>query len=66
MKYEDKNGAVLYGYSQIDLKENTKWLKYLVVTVGGVGSMFVAYMIWITMYVIRHNVLNNIVRECLK
>jgi|TARA_R100000501_G_C2630878_1_gene126558 hypothetical protein len=46
--YKDKEGKVLFGFSSTDLKENTKWMRYLLVVYGGVIIFLVAYVVWLT------------------
>lgn len=67
LTYEDEEGNKLYGFSQQSLDENTKWTKFLVWAVGFMGIwlfMFFLYIIWLTVYIIKNNVINNIVGAC--
>lgn len=45
MQYQQKNGTKLYGFSQISLDRNTRWLKTLVIVLF-LFLVLLAYVIW--------------------
>jgi len=58
LKYKDEKGDILYGYSQLDLKQNTYWVKALVY----IFAVWTIIALWAIYYIIKHNVLGNILR----
>ena len=55
--FKQKDGTVLFGYSQTSLDKNTRTLRIVAAILGTI----LLYILWLTYYVIRHNVVNNIV-----
>jgi len=64
MEWKEQNGQVLYGYSLENLQANTKWTRRLVYAVSIIGTFIIIYIIWLTLYVMKHNILTNIVKRC--
>ena len=60
LRIKTKDG-VAEPLSLSDIQINNRWLKLLAVTM----LLFFVYVIWLTIYVIRNNILNNIVANCL-
>ena len=61
LKYKDEKGDILYGYSQLDLKQNTYWVKALVY----IFTVWTIIAIWLIYYVMAHDVLNNYIFNCI-
>lgn len=61
MEYKDEDGKILYGYSQTDLEKNTKAVNKL----SYLGWAFFLYIMGMTAYIMKNNVVNNIVASCL-
>ena len=68
LQYKDSEGNIGEGQKQTDLERNNKILEKLVT----VGRLFVIIfgcliftIIWLITYVIKNNVLNNIVASCI-
>ena len=67
LTYTDNEGNKLYGFSQISMDKQTEainkqtfWIK-----IGSIVGVFVvAYVLWLTWYVISKGVVNNIVARC--
>ena len=60
LTHVDKEGNELFGYSQTSLDKNTFWTRIVVLILG----LILIYGIWLTGYVIKNNVVNNIVAAC--
>ena len=65
LSYVDNDGNKLYGYSQKSLDNNTLWIRVMVFIFGLLGLMFFGYLLWITHYIIKHNVINNFIANCI-
>ena len=67
MEYKDDNGKVLYGYSQIDLNNNTKAIEHQskIIRWGVIlGWAFFVVFIFILYQIMRYHILTNIVTRC--
>ena len=67
LTYTDEAGNKLYGFSQADMERynkrleiQAKWLKALV----ALGYLGFVYLLIMTAYIIKNNVINNIVARC--
>ena len=47
-----------------DLQQNNRLMARWIMVVGIGGALGLSYLLWITYYIIKHNVLNNIVSRC--
>ena len=50
-----------------DIQQNTFWVKVLVYVVAILtllGWSFFIYLLWVTMYIIENDVINNVVAKC--
>jgi len=58
MKYKDKEGKILYGYSQQNLENNTFWLKLLV----SVLFCFLLLLLYVLYQFMHYDIWTNTVR----
>jgi len=78
MEFKQEDGTKLYGFSQINLEDNNRLLqanteaileknkveKKRTIIIGIIGIGGLAYILWLTYYVMKWNVINNIVHGC--
>ena len=67
MEYKDNDGKVLYGYSQIDLENNTKAIEKqskIILSLAVLGWSFFLLFCFILYKVMRYHILTNIVNRC--
>ena len=68
LTYTDENNNKLYGYSQQNLDKNTFWIKIMVISLSFIGTIFLLffiYILWLTNYIIKNNVINNFIANCI-
>lgn len=63
MKIETKDG-IGEGLPLTDIQMNNKLLKRLLLIILILGSLSLLYIFWLTYYIIKNNVLNNVVAMC--
>jgi hypothetical protein len=65
LEYKDEEGRILKGFSQVDLDLLHKAVVRLTTVMGTIGALGIAYIVWLTYYVITNGVVNNIVGACI-
>ncbi|MBI2139279.1 hypothetical protein HYU14_00015 [Candidatus Woesearchaeota archaeon] len=72
LTYKDDKGNKLYGFSQVDLERNTRatithtrMLEKAVRWGIAMALLGFGYLLFMTIYIIRNNVLGNIIERCL-
>ena len=68
LTYTDEDNNKLYGFSQQSLDKNTFWIKIMVISLSFIGTIFLLffiYILWLTNYIIKNNVINNFIANCI-
>ena len=58
--YKDKEGNVLYGFSQVSLDKNNKMIKALI----GILGVWTIIFLWIIWKVLSSGAVNNYISAC--
>ncbi len=64
MKIQTPNGEA-QGMPLSDIQQNTKSMKLLAISLSVAASVVLVYILWLTNYIIKYDVIGNILRACI-
>ena len=64
MKYKDKDGNMLYGFSQVSLDKNNELIRLLIVAIIGIGGGFLILAVYVLNQIMKWNILTNYIQAC--